>query len=36
MQFDPYRIREHAMRFDKDRFKMEVKNFVAQNYDSRH
>ncbi len=36
MEFDPQLIREHAKRFDEGRFKVEIKNFVAQNYDPRH
>lgn len=30
MQFNPYLIREHAMRFDKEEFKVGIKNFIAQ------
>ncbi|MFY9457723.1 MAG: glycosyltransferase [Candidatus Spechtbacterales bacterium] len=31
IQFDPKLIREHAMRFDKERFKEEIRNFIDQN-----
>jgi len=30
MRFDPVLIRQHAMRFDKARFKIEIKNFINQ------
>lgn len=30
-EFDPYLIREHAMRFDKERFKDEINDFISQN-----
>jgi glycosyltransferase involved in cell wall biosynthesis len=30
MKFDPFLIREHAMRFDKARFKHEIENFISQ------
>lgn len=31
IQFDPHLIRQHAMRFDKGRFKEEIGNFIDQN-----
>lgn len=30
MKFNPYLIREHAMRFDKGRFKEEISSFISQ------
>ncbi len=31
MKFDPVLIRKHAMRFDKERFKEEIRNFIQKN-----
>ena len=31
MRFDPTLIREHAMRFDKEQFKKQIKDFINQN-----
>ncbi len=31
MKFDPSLIREHAQRFDKERFKEEIRNFIQKN-----
>lgn len=36
MQFNPELIREHAIRFDKERFKIEIKKFIEDQNDHRY